>query len=137
MSIVDLPLPTLSASASSSLFAAYIFVCAATCRPRRLIQRYVGCAQLLPSVLSFLPCTCTLLELPRYLEGKCVEFHVLGSDGGPQRGQCVHWSEDSQRYLVETFDGCSLLADEGQLEEFLPPAPEDGGFDVPNSQSVI
>jgi len=79
----------------------------------------------------------TLVEISG-ISGK-VEPYQAEEDDGPRGepidvngkcGRCLHWSEDSGKYMVQLFDGYYVLIPESGLAEWTPPAPEDGGFDL-------
>jgi len=90
------------------------------------------------------------------LDGQLVEVHGVGGKLEPspgtkarqpdtepvdvdgERGRVVGWSGADGKYVVETFDGLILGVPEGNLQEFEPPDPEQGGFDLvwPSSPSL-
>lgn len=45
-------------------------------------------------------------------------------------GLCVQWLEDSEEYVVQTFDGLTAIVPQDCVEEVSPTLPEDGGFDL-------
>nr|AQS99253.1 type I polyketide synthase [Gambierdiscus excentricus] len=45
-------------------------------------------------------------------------------------GRVVAWYEPEQKYIVETFDGLLAGVPEDKVRQYVPPSPEEGGFDV-------
>nr|AQS99238.1 type I polyketide synthase [Gambierdiscus polynesiensis] len=81
-------------------------------------------------------------------EGSLVEIHGLAEELEPtpetrvqnpnalpvtvngERGRVIGWSDQDEKYIVETFDGLVIGVGSGNLVEYEPPATEDGGFDL-------
>jgi len=51
-------------------------------------------------------------------------------DGNGKVGQAVSWNEQTDSYVVRTFDGIYLSFPNANLRLYQPPAPENGGFDM-------
>mmetsp|Transcript_57890 Transcript_57890/g.148909 ORF Transcript_57890/g.148909 Transcript_57890/m.148909 type:complete len:1227 (-) Transcript_57890:138-3818(-) len=47
-----------------------------------------------------------------------------------QEGYCQGYDDEAKEYAVQTFDGLLACVPNGCLEEYRPPAAEDGGFDL-------
>jgi polyketide synthase-associated protein len=63
-------------------------------------------------------------------ETKLNDASAAARDFNGQSGRCLWWDEEEGKYLVHTFDGVAVGVPEENLEEFDPPEPEEGGFDI-------
>mmetsp|Transcript_143319 Transcript_143319/g.458023 ORF Transcript_143319/g.458023 Transcript_143319/m.458023 type:complete len:1259 (+) Transcript_143319:260-4036(+) len=55
---------------------------------------------------------------------------VEGFDAEGLRGICLEWQPYSEQYTIETFEGVTCVVPADCVEEYSPPLPEDGGFDL-------
>jgi polyketide synthase-associated protein len=63
-------------------------------------------------------------------ETKLYDGSTTALDFNGKTGRCLWWDEEEEKYLVHTFDGAAVGVPESRLEDFDPPEPEEGGFDV-------
>jgi hypothetical protein len=80
-------------------------------------------------------------------EGTLVEVHGLAEELKPNSetkeavggaaigfngkcGRALRWDEEEQKYIVQTFDGLIAGIPEENLQDYEPPDPLDGGFDI-------
>mmetsp|Transcript_141894 Transcript_141894/g.441134 ORF Transcript_141894/g.441134 Transcript_141894/m.441134 type:complete len:1193 (-) Transcript_141894:145-3723(-) len=61
---------------------------------------------------------------------KSADAGISSIDANGLRGRVIGWDQADCKYVVETFDGVLIGVKEENLQNFEPPAPEEGGFDV-------